>query len=402
MKYIYLIMLAFVTSFCKAQSIEDVGKIVVGVDVPKSASSETLEIEDYLKNKISHWLTQTGYSSMGISPFYIYPEISIDTEDVAEGGMKNIYVIKGTLYLRLIQNDGNTVFANLALPFRESATLKKTAIKNGVSKIPVAKIAPLLDEAKDKILQYYETEKLNIFAQADLMARQKDYDGAIACLMSIPSCLTSIYSEALDKADEVLDEKTKAYNDSVLVLANSFLAQHNARETLNVLSSYQEAKEVQNSEYQRILAKAESLVTAAELAAAREKRQRYLDQKAREQHQWEVEDKERNHRINMDNKQMEYNHAALESKERITSQKIAADERTTARRIAADERTTARKIAADERITSQKNASTERLASQSIAANERITTHRINAIKSIAVNYYKSRKAQTLIVNHNY
>ena len=42
---------------------------------------------------------------------------------------------------------------------RESSTKRITAIKNGISKIQSSKIAPFLEDAKGKILKYYESEK---------------------------------------------------------------------------------------------------------------------------------------------------------------------------------------------------------------------------------------------------
>lgn len=343
-----------------AQTLDDVGKIVIGIDVLETSSKETLELKDYILTKVSHWISQAGYSANGITSFYLYPDVAIDSENVAEGGMKNVYVITGTLYLKIIQSEGNIVFSSISLPFRDSSTSRITAVKNGVGKIQYSQIVPLLDDAKDKILCYYESEKTSIFAQADLMTRQKDYDGAIAYLMSIPSCLTSIYQETLVKAEEVLDKKIYAHNDSILSVATILLAQHNAKATLEALVSYQDAEEDQNAKYKLILSKAEGMVTADELATARERRQQYLDAKEKEHRQWAVEDQERAHRINMDNQQMAYNSAALASNERLISQKIQSD---------------------------------ERIASQRISASEHITSQRISAIKNIAASYYRNIQA---------
>lgn len=378
MKRILALIILFCAIVCHAQTLDDIGKIIIGVDIPETSSPATLELKDHLYNKVSHWISQAGYSANGITSFYLYPEISIDSEDLAEGGMKNVYVISGTLYLKITQGDGNIVFSSISLPFRDSATKRSTALKNGINKIQYQKMLPLLDQAKDRILKYYESEKENIFAHADMMAKNKDYNGAIACLMSIPSCLTSIYNEALIKADDVLDRKTKVYNDSILVVAQSYLAEHDAHSALDVLSLYQDAKEVQNAEYNKLLKKAEGLVTAAEIEAAREKRQQYLDQKEREKHLWEVEAEERAHRIDMDNQKMAYNREALASNERLTAQRIVSEER----------------------ITNQKIAAGERLASQSIAANERLSTQRINALKSIAADYYRNNRTRTVLIKY--
>ena len=380
MRNLYFWVLALWTFSLRAQTLNDVGKIAIGFDVPDECSIETIELKDYLKNKISHWIAQAGYSTSGISSFYLIPDISIDEEDIAEGGMKNVYVISGTLYLKIIQSDGDVIFSSISLPFRDSAPKKMSAIKNGIAKLQYNKMIPLLDEAKVKILKYYELEKVNIFSQADIMTRQGNYDGAIAYLMSIPSCLTSIYQEALEKANSVLDEQVRIYNDSILTLANSYLAKHDAQMALDVLSSYQEAKNEQNIRYKNMVVKAEGLVTSAELAAAREKRQRYLDAKERQYHQWEIEEKEQNHRIAMDNQQMAYNREALASNERLTAQKIMSQERITAQQITSSERTAARQIASNERLSSQK----------------------INALKSIACTYYRNNPTKTIVVKHQY
>lgn len=369
MRVLVLIISILVSYSLHSQSIDDVGKIIIGVNVPETSTEETKELKEYISNKISHWVAQAGYSAKGFSSFCINPNVIIDSEDIAEGGMKNVYVITGSLLLTILQNDGDVVFSSISLPFRDSSTKKITAIKNGIGKLQFGKIVPLLDGAKERILKYYESQKANIFAQADFMAKQKDYDGAIAYVMSIPSSLNSIYQEALAKADLYLDQKNRAYNDSVFVVADSYLAQHDARSALEALSEYKDMQNGQEQTYKRILSKAESLVTAEELAAARERRRRYLDEKERQYHQWEVEEKERNHRMNMDNQQMAFNRAELASNERIETRKIAAG---------------------------------ERLASQVISANERISHHRIYAIKSVASEYIRNNQTRTLVVKHQY
>lgn len=368
-KNVLVLFAIFCVQYVNAQTLDDIGKIVIGIDIPETSSQETQELKDYLYNKVSHWISQAGYSAKGFSSFSVTPNITIDSEDVAEGGMKNVYVIKGSLFLSVLQNDGDVVFSSISLPFRDSSTKKITAIKNGIGKLQYEKLLPLLNQAKEKILKYYESQKANIFAQADFMAKQKDYDGAIAYIMTIPSSLTDIYQEGLIKANSYLEQKNKAYNDSVFVVANSYLAQHDARAALDALTEYKDMQNGQDQTYKQLLSKAEALVTAEELAAARERRRQYLDEKERLYHQWEVEEKERNHRMSMDNQQMDYRRATLASKERTEARKIVAG---------------------------------AKLASQVISANERLSHHRIYAIKSVASEYYKNNQTRTLIVKHKY
>lgn len=358
MKPIIIMLLLILTPILYAQSIDDVGKVVLGVEVLDTSTKETIELESYLTNKLSNVITQAGYSTNGITFFYVSPNIIIDSDEMAEAGMKNVYVVQGSLILNVIQNDGDVVFSSLALPFRESSTKRITAIKNGISKIQSSKIAPFLEDAKGKILKYYESEKEKIFIQADVMAENKNYDGAIAYVMSIPNSLHTIYQEALVKADFYLESKNKMYNDSLFVLAKSYLAQHDAKSALDVLCAYI-TRNGQEEEYKQLLAKAEKLVTEEEKRIAEEKRQKYLDDKERQYREWKVQDEERAHRINMETQQMAYDREALASQERLESQRISA---------------------------------AERLSHHTIDANERVETYRIYAIKSIAQQYYQNNR----------
>lgn len=414
MKKILIYLLCVFPILSYADEIDDIGKIVIGVDVPESASSETLVIKDYLSNKIEHWLSQGGYSANGLASFYLSPEVTIDDVAVAEGGMKNVYVVSGTLYLKVTQEKDGVVFSSIAIPFRESNTKKEAAIKSGISKIQSAKLSPMLDEAREKIVKYYESEKNNIFAEAERLTRQGEYDAAIGVLMTIPSCLTATYQEALGRADKVLDDKVCAYNDSILSVAHSLANLHKPIETLDALIGYRNSpKEAQNVEYYQLLNKAEAMVSTEEAEAAREKRQRYIDAKIRQERQWAYAEREQAHRINMDNQQMAYNRAELASRERITNKKIESNERLTSQKmtheariasqnISSNERLASQRIASNERTTTQRVRTAERLMSQSISASERIANKRITAIKDIAANYYKKVRNKTIIVNHNY
>ncbi len=357
MRYLFIILLAILTPVVSAQSIDDVGKIMLGVDILETSTNETVELQSYLLNKLSKWVTEAGFSTYGFTFFSIVPNIIIDSEEMAEAGMKNVYVVSGSLMLSVIQNEGGIVFSTITFPFKESSTKRMTAVKNGIVNIQSSKIKPFLNEAKGKILQYYEYEKEKIFMHADFMAERKDYDGAIAYVMSIPSCLQSIYSESLAKASEYLDLRDKLYNDSLFVLANSYLAQHDAKSALDVLCGFRTTQD-QQEVYQQLLEKAENLVTEEEQLKAAEKRQKYLDEKEQQYREWATQEEERKHRMEMETQQMAYDKEELAVYERLEKQRIESE---------------------------------ERIANEKTASNERVETSRIFMIKNIAIEYFKNK-----------
>lgn len=196
MKRIILGLIGLTLSFTSVgQTIEDIGKIVIGVKILPNSNEETLYNKEYLQNKLLSLASNAGLSSHGNSTFFITPSITINDIQTAEGGMKNVFVISGELYLNIKDEDSGTIFANTSYSFKGSGTSKEAAIKNGLQKISYGKLSPFFDEAKSAILNYYSAKQDKIFANADMLCQNNDYDAAIACLLTIPEELLYIISE---------------------------------------------------------------------------------------------------------------------------------------------------------------------------------------------------------------
>ena len=114
----------------QAQTVQDIGKVVLGVRVLPSASTETQIHKDFVCNKIRQIVTQAGYSSYGDNTFIISPNVIINDVSIAEGGMRNIYIISGELTLSIQDQDNGTVFTTTSLPFKGSATKNVDANRN--------------------------------------------------------------------------------------------------------------------------------------------------------------------------------------------------------------------------------------------------------------------------------
>ena len=138
MRYILLIIYCFVSLQVYSDEVDDLGKIVIGIDVPPTASSETQSLKGYLTNKVALWLTQSGYSSNGASSFYLIPDVVMENVAVAEGGMKDVYVVSGSLYLKIIQEGNDVIFSSISIPFRDSHTKKENALKTELEKFNIA------------------------------------------------------------------------------------------------------------------------------------------------------------------------------------------------------------------------------------------------------------------------
>lgn len=371
MKIISIVgLLIFISSISYAQTVNDISKIVLGVCFTEDASIDTKSIRPQLEDKLIMFAAKAGYSSFGNSTFFISPNVIVNSVDIAEGGMKNIYVVQGELYLTIQDGINGTVFSSASFPFKGSATKKETAIKNAVLNINYDRVKGIFSEAKKKILSYYEQQQTVIFAYAETCAKNGNFDEAIAYLMMIPEDLTELYVKSVEKAQKIYDLRDEAIrqqiiterynnNEQILAEANSLLAMHNPKGALEVLWNYRPGNEKQDQQYWGFVGKAEKLISTSEKEALRKEERAYQDNKVREERAWSEYSKERAHQRDMDRKEMNLKGQIIRSTERVAHEQINANR-------------------------------------QAIAANERIANHRANvdsqkiqALKTVACEYIR-------------
>lgn len=277
-----------------AQTLDDIGKIVVGVKVLPDATKEALANKEFLQNKLTNLAANAGFSSYGNNAFFITPSITINDTQVAEGGMKNIYVTTGELFLNVQEGDSGTVFASTSYSFKGSGTSKEAALKNGLQKISYGNLKPFFDEARTGILNYYTAMQDKIFANADMLCQNREYDAAIACLLSIPEELLKLYQKAYAKACEIYRERDayvaeqialeiRELNNEVLVKARSLMAAHDAVGTLEALWDYCIANTEQDNECAQLVRMAEARITAEEQAILEKEKRDYEERRMKEE-----------------------------------------------------------------------------------------------------------------------
>lgn len=330
-----ILLCALYCTTALAQTVQDIGKVVLGVRIMDNATEETKKVSLQLQNKLSQLATQAGYSSYGNSLFVISPNVIVNTIDKAEGGMKTVYVIQGDLSLSVCGGIENTVYSSISLPFKGSGTSVDKAIMNGVLKISYSNVKETFDEAREKILDYYTSKEEVIFAKADTYTFNKEYDKAIACLMLIPEELFDLHKKALGKATEVYDkrnkeirrareEKRRNENDAVLRKAQGYLSMQNPEEALMALWDYRSGDAKQNAQYDTLVKKSEALLSAEKKMALEKEHQEYLDARMREDREWALYEKTVEHGIAMDNRAMDYDFATLEAATQTEQQRVEA------------------------------------------------------------------------------
>ena len=261
-------------------NIDDIGKLVIGVEIRDNSNKETLLFGDVIKKRIEQIVSNSGYSSSSDYRFFVSPQIIVESKDVAEGGMKNLYVVRGHLYLTL--QDENTIYSTISLPFKGSGIEEATALREALNTLSLNSIQPLFLEGKQKIYTFFRLRKDAIFAYADKCVMEGNYDEAVACLLTIPEEISDLYTLAIEKSSVIIEMKyeherqVKAQtlyeaNEEFLAKAKSFVASNCPQDALYVLSYYRKVDVEQNHEYEQLVAKAEAQVREKEAITRQDK-----------------------------------------------------------------------------------------------------------------------------------
>lgn len=312
--------------FC--QELTDIGKIVLGIAFQDECSQETIALKPQLKNKLSRLATRAGCSSFGEPAFVICPDIIINDVDVVEGGMKNIYSIQGELYISVMDRSNRVVFATTSHSFKGSGTDKTSIIRNAILNVNYTNLSSVFDEAKRKILSYYQSQKELIFSRADAYAQKGAYDEAITCLMVIPEELVDIQKQSVAKAMEIykkreLAQQKKAQtaiatnNSKVFIKTKSLLAMHKPTDALRELWNYKNGDVAQQKIYDSLVNKAESMISATEKAEYERLEREYQDKRRAEDRVYNEAVKEAEHRRNIENREIDTHQQSIDAMKTI-------------------------------------------------------------------------------------
>lgn len=287
-----------------SQSIESIGKFPIGVRLSETAEPVTSENYSKIESKIVKVLSQHGYTTYGNCPFVCIPKLIINDVQKAEGGMKNVFLVDGTLQIDIINDRDGIIFTSVYEPVRGSATSEKKAVQNGLNSLTLKQFNSIIPSCRQKIIDYYRENLTLIINQARELAQRGMYDEGIAHVLTFPMEIMPEYEEALKVATEIYDSKIayeneleekreRAENDNTLVQARNALVARSPQEALQELNSFIMGFEDQDQQYysiveqaNRLLAEAERKAEEKEKKAEEKEKQIYEDNKRAQEREY--------------------------------------------------------------------------------------------------------------------
>jgi hypothetical protein len=210
-----LILLSFIASFFSinaqnnAGKQNDMGRIVLAAYVPQQIDKMPDAARSMLANKISQIVTQSGMGGSAMNErFILTANVVVMSKDItATAPPMQAYNLDVTLYI----GDGisGTKFASQTVSVKgvgENETKAYiAALKNIKANDP--SYQSFLETGKKKIVEYYNSKCDFIIKQAETMVSQKDFDGAIYNLVSVPEVCKECYDKCMTAVAPIYKKK---------------------------------------------------------------------------------------------------------------------------------------------------------------------------------------------------
>jgi hypothetical protein len=241
MKHLLFILSILSAACLNAQTVNDFGKIALKTDV-SSAAELSPETKSLLETKLSQIVTNSGIASTDVNPrFVITAKIDVISKDIVAGPPQ---MISQKLNITFFIGDAmeQKLFGNAAVPVTGIGTNETKAYIDAVKKVSPnnEKLKSLIDESKNKIIEYYQQRCETIIADAKSLSSRGEYSKAIYNLALIPDVCTGCYQKSLKLQEEIFTKKTETEGQKAFGQAKSLWAQspnkENAGEVMRLVS----------------------------------------------------------------------------------------------------------------------------------------------------------------------
>ena len=166
------------------------------------------EVTKQLTNKMNSLLTKSGMAGAPNQRFILAANVSVLSEDII---VTTKEMFQYELEVTFILGDGfdGTKFASNSITVKGIADTKAGAYIAALKKISVShsSFKPFIEQGKTEIVNYFAVKCDFILKEARTNADRKEYDKAIASLLSVPTVCQECFNKAQDLSIEIYKRK---------------------------------------------------------------------------------------------------------------------------------------------------------------------------------------------------
>ena len=205
-------ILAFFGLACSValgQKTDDVGRLGLNAVMFPQAFELPSSSERALKSKMKQACTKNGLGGQSVDGrFIITAEVNLLAKELTPTAPPmHALDVETTLYI----GDGieGTLFASVTITNKGVGNTEAKAYAMAFKGIKPTSddIQSFIEEGKQKIVEYYNSQCDFILAEAQTLGKSQQYDDAIAKCMSIPEVCKDCYMKAMETAESIFMDK---------------------------------------------------------------------------------------------------------------------------------------------------------------------------------------------------
>lgn len=158
-----------------------------------------------LKNKISKIITRNGMADAA-GLFVVTPTLSITDDSTVDTGMTTMRVVRADLTLAVKNLVENTVFASQTIALQANGKNDEACMRSLINKVNVSDVrfAKMINDVQQSIADYYTRQMPKMLAKINSLVARGEYEDAMAALAMVP--------ESVDEYESVAELKVQVYN----------------------------------------------------------------------------------------------------------------------------------------------------------------------------------------------
>ena len=176
------------------------------IDLSAYIDDETAaQLGDNLKNKISKIITRNGMADAA-GLFVVTPTLTITDDGAVDTGMTTLHVLRADLTLSVKNLFEDTVFGSQTISLQANGKSMEACMRSLINKVNVndARFAKLIGDVQQGIADYYTRQMPKILAKVNSLVAREEYEDAMAALAVIP--------ESVDEYEAVEELKVQVYD----------------------------------------------------------------------------------------------------------------------------------------------------------------------------------------------
>jgi hypothetical protein len=222
---IFILFNFVILATLQAQTIDDFGRIALKVQVADKKMSD--EAKAMLENKMKQIITHFGIGSLdGNSRFVMEAKIDVLNKDIVTGPPQRIsQKLEITFYVGdAVQQK---IFSNVSITSVGLGTNETKSFIAAIKQIQPQneKFKSFIDEGKNDIIAYFQTECAQILKEAQSLAERGKYDEAIYNLALIPNVCADCYAQSLELQATLFTQKIETEGKAFLAQAKAIWAE---------------------------------------------------------------------------------------------------------------------------------------------------------------------------------